>query len=196
MTGMSAGLGLLAALGALIGLELAPEWSEPPAGNQGQTAAADAPAPVVAPAPPTDRRAEQVATILARPLFSPERRPADVPPVATVEPPIPRLTGTIVGPFGHHAVFAVDGRQVDRTEGDEIAGWTVLDIGNGFASLRHADQPDVVRLVVTTDAAQRVVAPGPSIGEGFAWNNPCGRRHSAAHGSRSAGSGLPVCAGS
>jgi hypothetical protein len=89
-----------------------------------RAAAATAP-PEAAP----DHTREWIAAILARPVFSPDRRPAaDIASTPGVRLPeaLPRLSGVLVGPFGRSAIFAVDGRKplvVD--EGGRIDAWTV-----------------------------------------------------------------------
>lgn len=78
-----------------------------------------------------DHTREWIAAILARPVFSPDRRPAAMAAAAGVRLPegLPRLSGVLVGPFGRSAIFAVEGRKplvVD--EGARIDVWTVRTI--------------------------------------------------------------------
>ncbi|MBV8521959.1 MAG: hypothetical protein JOY71_07520 [Acetobacteraceae bacterium] len=68
-----------------------------------------------------------VSTVLARPLFSPDRRPAAGPAQATGS--LPRLTGTVVGPFGRAAIFAGDPKAVAVAEGGRIQSYSVRSIG-------------------------------------------------------------------
>jgi hypothetical protein len=88
-------------------------------------------APPAATAPeatPPDHTNDWLASILARPLFSPDRRPpADGTVVAGGEvAALPRLSGVLVGPFGRSAIFAPDGEKpVIVAEGSRIAAWTV-----------------------------------------------------------------------
>lgn len=66
--------------------------------------------------------------ILARPLFSPDRRLAAAPDevAAACMPGLPRLSGILVGPFGRSAIFASETSQpVVLGEGDRIAAYTV-----------------------------------------------------------------------
>ncbi len=75
-----------------------------------------------------DHTNEWVASILARPLFSPDRRPpADGSVVAGAElASLPRLSGVLVGPFGRSAIFAPDGgKPLIVVEGGRVAAWTV-----------------------------------------------------------------------
>jgi hypothetical protein len=77
---------------------------------------------------------------LARPLFSPARRP----PSTAVSPdaPLPRLAGTIK--VGHEvvALFAPDAatRLVVVRQDADIAGWTVVDIANDAVVLARNGQ--------------------------------------------------------
>jgi len=71
------------------------------------------PQPAATPAPPgaepvhADDTDAAVATILERPLFSRDRRPASAAAVAIqVDAPLPRLTGIVIGPEGARAFFA------------------------------------------------------------------------------------------
>jgi hypothetical protein len=84
------------------------------------------------PAAEADHTTEWVATVLARPLFSPDRRPAAAE-TATIGgtglPGLPRLTGILVGPFGRQAIFAVNGRKpIVVEEGARIDAYTVKSI--------------------------------------------------------------------
>jgi hypothetical protein len=80
-----------------------------------------------------DHTGEWIAAVLARPVFSPDRRPAAVVASAVgvaLPQGLPRLSGVLVGPFGRRAIFAVEGRRplvVD--EGGRIDAWTVRTIG-------------------------------------------------------------------
>lgn len=67
---------------------------------------------------------------LARPLFSPSRRPAAV---AQAGPQQPRLTGIVLGPAGARAIFAGAGeaRGTIAAVGQQAGGWRVLAIGAG-----------------------------------------------------------------
>lgn len=83
----------------------------------------------VSPAEP-NHTDEWVATVLARPLFSPDRRPA---PNATFAESriagLPRLTGIMVGPFGRTAIFAADGgKPIILQEGGRVGAYTVKSI--------------------------------------------------------------------
>lgn len=99
-----------------------------------------------------------VRPILARPLFSPDRRPAarteDV--AARVTGP-PRLTGILVGPFGRSAIFAGDGsKPIVLGEGGRIDAYKVRSIAAAEVQL---DGPNgMERLQPAFDAADRQVS--------------------------------------
>jgi hypothetical protein len=90
-------------------------------------------------APDDDHLPAWVATVLARPLFSPDRRPeAGTAAVAGADlAGLPRLTGILVGPFGRSAIFAGQGHKpIVVAEGGRIAAYQVTVI-----------EPTQVRLV-------------------------------------------------
>jgi hypothetical protein len=108
-------------------------------------------------APRSDTAALQgiASSVLARPLFSPARRPpaeqvSDQPAAeATAEAP-PRLAGVIVGPTRRSAIFAdTTGRPRIIGEGDTIGRFTVELIAPNQVTLRSA-------------AGERLVRPGYS----------------------------------
>ena len=79
-----------------------------------------------------DHTSEWIAAVLARPVFSPDRRPpaeiASTPDVRMADG-LPRLSGVLVGPFGRSAIFAADGRKPLVVDvGGRIDAWTVRTI--------------------------------------------------------------------
>jgi hypothetical protein len=82
---------------------------------------------------------EWLATVLARPLFSPDRRPPSESSVVEGNPipdGLPRLAGVMVGPFGRSAIFAIDGgTPVVLREGGRVNAWTVRLIRAGEVEL-------------------------------------------------------------
>jgi hypothetical protein len=91
------------------------------------------PPPRVAPREPDDHTDAWLATVLARPLFSRDRRPTPVAARAGGGPTLaalPRLTGVIVGPFGRTAIFAgTDGaKPVAVDEGATLGPYKVESI--------------------------------------------------------------------
>ncbi len=130
------------AFAAIIGLELSSGPGSESAGNVASPAS-----PAQSPAPPNGesaaaRTSESVATILARPLFDPHRRPqpgaADGAPAATG---LPRLAGLIVGPSGRAAIFASDagGKPTVVAEGARIGPYLVQSIQADEAVVRGPD---------------------------------------------------------
>lgn len=87
--------------------------------------------PITAP----DHSSEWTATILARPLLSPDRRPpSETEAIAGNGTPqgLPRLSGVLVGPFGRSAIFAAEGdKPVVALEGSRVGAWTVRSIAGG-----------------------------------------------------------------
>ncbi len=89
-------------------------------------------------APPADLSPRWVETLLARPLFSPSRRPLAVAgPLAAAATPLPRLTGVVVSASTRGAIFAAQagGKGIVVSEGDWIAGYRVRSIAAGLVIL-------------------------------------------------------------
>ena len=77
----------------------------------------------------TARTMEWAAAALARPLFNPDRRPAPEATASASQPAIlPRLTGTMVGPFGRRAIFSDDRKLVIVAVGQRLAEYAVQSI--------------------------------------------------------------------
>jgi hypothetical protein len=128
MTQVGGALLVAAALAAVIALEV----SNPPADDVAQSQTRTA-ATVLKEAATTDGYTNDwVATVLARPLFSPDRRPAaDAVTVASgrTVPGLPRLAGILVGPFGRSAIFATNGaKPIVVQEGGRVADYTIKSI--------------------------------------------------------------------
>ena len=74
--------------------------------------------------------ASDVAGVLARPLFSPSRKPvasADVGEVPAGD--VPRLSGIIFGPDLRRAIFESEGgKPLSLAEGDQVGAYTVHQI--------------------------------------------------------------------
>lgn len=107
--------------------------AQPPVAPPPRAAVAAAAVPAVAP----DRTNEWVNAILARPLFSRDRRPAAGGTAsATAVSSLPRLSGVLVGPFGRRAIFAADGsKPMVVGEGAQVSDWTVRVIEAGAVRL-------------------------------------------------------------
>ncbi len=86
---------------------------------------------------------EAVAAILARPLFSPGRRPAAAAPTAA----LPRLTGTILHGSDRSVIFAPigGGKPVVAHEGTEVGGYKVQAIQAGSVTMSGPDGVHVLR---------------------------------------------------
>ena len=124
-----------AALSAVLAWEVgafAP--AQPPVAVPARVSVAAASVPAVAP----DHTNDWVNAILARPLFSPDRRPAANGAVvsATAASSLPRLSGVMVGPFGRRAIFAAEGsKPMVVGEGGHVSDWTVRVIEAGAVRL-------------------------------------------------------------
>ena len=116
-------------------------------------ASAGLPGPAVLPGQPADL----AATLLARPLMTPTRRPR--PPPAQASTPatgLPRLTGVIISPDGRSAIFAGRPRALVIPEGGQVGEYTVQQITPGLVTLNGPAGP--VALRPSFDAA-RPAAP-------------------------------------
>jgi hypothetical protein len=120
----------LSALAVLLGLAIVVE------AGQGSRPGPAASAAIVAPPPEAEPAAETapavlVASTLARPLFAPSRRPADLPSgTASVPGHMPRLSGIFYGASMRRAIFqGADGKPLSVGEGDTVQGLTVRRIG-------------------------------------------------------------------
>ena len=97
------------------------------------------------------------AAIAARPLFSPQRRPASLP-----RPLVPsraiRLSGTVVAPEASRAIFvAADGKPHSLTVGDSVDGAVITSIGPGMVTLSG---PQGERIVSPSFAPSAPNSPG------------------------------------
>jgi len=155
-----------AALGGTIALELG--WRLPDSDLMvPATAPLPAPAaPASTPAADADEAGRRVAEVLARPLFSPGRRPAAqaaaAPPAAVA--PLPRMTGVIVTPAGRRAIFANGaGKAVVVMEGGRIGAYAVQSIEAGRVTLAGPDGQRVVAPTFDPKPAARTTGPAPGL---------------------------------
>jgi hypothetical protein len=133
----SLGLGLLAtALCAALALEL--DGSQTEANPSGIVPIRHVPRtqPRVASEDPEDHAGAWAATALARPLFSRDRKPTPLAAATGGAPALavlPRLTGVIIGPFGHTAIFAAPagGRPIAVSEGKTVGPYRIETIAPG-----------------------------------------------------------------
>ncbi len=142
------------ALAGLIALELRPAPPHTPL--QPARAAANPSAGEADPLP-ADRSAE----LLARPLFTPGRRPAAVSGGSGPQAGLPRLSGVLVGPFGRTAIFAASGagKPIVLAEGGEIGGFRVVAIAPGQVTLTGKGRTLVLSPSHGTEPAERPPAP-------------------------------------
>jgi hypothetical protein len=83
------------------------------------------------PAATVEDVATLVPVILARPLFSPDRRPKAGPAASgAATDDMPRLAGILIDRAERHAIFqpSGDGKPVTVAEGDQVGGWQVQQI--------------------------------------------------------------------
>ncbi len=152
------GLGLLASLlAAALSLEL--DIGQPVEDATGIVPIRHVPKaqPRVASEDPEDHTDAWVATAVARPLFSRDRKPT---PVAAKSggpllSSLPRLTGVVIGPFGRTAIFAEGDNHKPITvgEGKTLGPYTVLAIAPGQVKVSGPEGERVV--LVSADAATR-----------------------------------------
>ena len=132
--------------------------------------------------------------LLARPLFSPDRRPtADAVTVASgrTVPGLPRLAGILVGPFGRSAIFATNGaKPIVVQEGGRVAAYTIKSIEATQVRLLGPDGAQVLYPSFEPAAAPARRPPprlryrdecAPAAAVGFAWR-PGGLRARRAAG--------------
>jgi hypothetical protein len=103
--------------------------------------------------PPTARPAGQAAnsldqhirTVLARPLFSPDRKPSGNLVAAGIE--LPRLSGIVASADAAVAIFqpAGGGRSVVVRHGESVAGWEVTAVALDAVDLRKGGERIVLR---------------------------------------------------
>jgi hypothetical protein len=151
--GLASLLGVALALVAVIAIELdAGDRSLERSGGAGPPSAAHATTPATASAVARDHVADWVETILARPLFSPSRRPPSVATAglaAEIIVGLPRLAGILVSPAGKRAIFAAGsgGKPLIVAEGDSVGKWTVRAIESSAVTLTG---PDGARVLHTS----------------------------------------------
>jgi hypothetical protein len=136
---------LAAATGTLLAGIL---WLELQASGPRYDAAAQSPvrtnaqSPALASAPPVTALAEAV---LARPLFSRDRKP--MPAAHAGASTLPRLTGTIRTDSGVLAIFQpADGKPIVVGRGGAIAEWTISDIADGEVILQRGASTSTLHL--------------------------------------------------
>lgn len=140
---------LAAVLVAVLALELL-AMPDPVAGPPEATPAPPA-LPVAAsntPAEARDKLDVLVQTVLARPLFTPGRRPAPAAegPAGAADADLPRLAGVIVAPSGRRAIFvSADAHSLVVQEGGSVGRYVVRSIAPGQVTLVDAERQQVIR---------------------------------------------------
>ena len=118
-------------------------------------------------APPAD---SLVTTILARPLFTPDRRPPASPQSPGADLKDKRFAGIVIEPDRRLAIFAVTGgKPLAVTEGDSVDGWQIESITAEKIALASTQGSRTLRLT-----------PAPAGGEGRTQPRKIAARSSAA----------------
>ena len=114
-----------------------------------------------------DDTPKDVVKILARPLFSPGRRPlapdvvAEATPAAAV---LPRLAGVLVTAAGKSAIFAAEPRATVVQEGGKLGRFTVRSIEPGQVVVAGPDGLRTVQPSFDLSRAARAATPPPQLG--------------------------------
>lgn len=118
---------LFSVLCATIGLEVAGQWQAQPI-NAPVRIDPPKPRPVASPTDQSNRHDEWFSAIVARPLFSPDRRP--VAPDARTVRGLPRLSGIVVSGSRRVAIFAAPsgGNPVVVEAGSRMGAYDVREI--------------------------------------------------------------------
>jgi hypothetical protein len=130
--------GLAASLAMVVAVELVTPLGADDATGVRPAVRLPAVDPARAAAQAEDRTDAWVATIMARPLFTRDRRPVGEHATAAAGggKPLPRLTGIAISPFGRSAIFAPDGgKPLVVSEGDNVDGFTVRAIHPGAVDI-------------------------------------------------------------
>jgi general secretion pathway protein N len=110
-------------------------------------------------------RDQWASTLLARPLFAPDRKPVGDSPAASIG--LPRLAGIIASADGAVAIFQPAGsvKAVVARHGDTVAGWEVTTVALDTVTLRKANDRIVLKPrfngVETTAGAAEPKQPRP-----------------------------------
>ncbi len=161
---------LLAGAITLFGLVIWNEQTTRAPDTETTAAAGSRPLPALAGRPAAesvDRRTHWVETILARPLFSPGRRPAAQAAVAAAIAPVqtlPRMTAILIDGTKRNAIFAArdGGRPVVVSEGGRIGPFTVQSIGPQQVTVIGPDGQRAVRTSFDPHPPAPVVLAAPA----------------------------------
>lgn len=109
-----------------------------------------------------DDRPRRVERMLARPLFSQNRRPPADTPVPTASlPKLPRLTGVVVSPAGGFAIFASieGGKPIIARQGDPVGAAVIEAVAAGQVTLRG---PEGILVLHPSFGERALQASGPN----------------------------------
>lgn len=110
---------------------------------------------------PTGDTSSWQATILARPLFRPDRRPLSAAPVVAATA-LPRLTAIVMTAAGATAIFdGDDGKPVIVAAGSDVDGYKVQSIGRDRVELEGAGGRTVLQPQFGTPPVSSVNGAAP-----------------------------------
>jgi hypothetical protein len=169
MSGLRPWAGVFVVLAAIVAGEVADrptgEFESPAASTQPAPAA-----PAISAMPIANHSVAWSATLLARPLFAPDRRPV---PVAASPVPhemaLPRLSGIVLSPGLHLAIFEGDHTTpaIVVADGGVINGWTVATIAADSVTLaRDGSQSVTLRPRFAGGMAAANAPPPPPMSRG------------------------------
>ena len=152
---------LLIAGCTLFGSVIVVELRSDDAGASASAAVAIRPEADTPPRAPGPRVDDLLATILARPLFSPTRQPAARPGQPTgLDLGDVRLTGIVIEPERHLAIFAVpDAKPMVRSEGEMMNDWRLDRITPGEVVLSGPSGTRTLQPKIDARLTRRVAAP-------------------------------------
>jgi hypothetical protein len=129
-----------------------------PAPHRDAPVAAASIVPQAAPSRPLPARADDTAveTVLARPLFAPDRRPDPDQSAARGAPGLPRLSGIVLAPGNAFGIFQADAKAKPVIVGD---GGSIA--GCGVGGIEHD------RLTLTCGAVSHILRPSYLQGAAF-----------------------------
>lgn len=114
--------------------------------------------------------AQRVATSLARPLFSPSRRPPAASPamLGAAAPSLPRVAGVVITASGRRAIFATKNgaKPLVVGEGGQVGAFTVQSIRAGQVTVLGPEGERVLKPAFDPDppAPVRPALPQPALG--------------------------------
>ena len=113
--------------------------------------------------------AEYARIVLARPLFTKDRRPPSgaTGAAAVADETLPRLSGIVIAAAYRRAIFDGNGRPKAYREGDRVGRYTILAIGKQQVTLAGPDGEQAIGLSFGANRPTALttppVPPGPSI---------------------------------